>query len=70
MGYYIHLEHISIIEVYCTIKIWFRLQDSEPLSPCQIPGVAFGDEVWLGQGAKVGIDETSFSGKLTQVSLV
>ena len=62
-----HLEHISIIEV---IKIWFRLQDSEPLSPCQIPGVAFGDEVWLGQGAKVGIDETSFSGKLTQVSLV
>uniref|UniRef100_A0A6A7FW06 Glycine receptor subunit alpha-2-like n=1 Tax=Hirondellea gigas TaxID=1518452 RepID=A0A6A7FW06_9CRUS len=35
----------------------------------KIPGVASGDTVWLGQGAKVGVDETSFSGLLTQVNV-
>ena len=29
---------------------------------------AFGDQFWLGQGAKVGVDETSYSGELTQVN--
>ena len=28
---------------------------------------AYGDLVWLGQGARVSVDETSLSGEITQV---
>ena len=52
------------------IKNVCRLQYSTMyFCPDKIPGTCYGDEVWLGQGAKITPDETSFSGKLTQASV-